>query len=176
MRWDHLDGLRIESARVRDALPVLGLHRDILAEREWFITLPDEFAAGLDAVGSRIGLYDASDNSLFLVARLPGVQVAGFLVVHGGHLSRMRHTGKLEVMVARAHRGRGVGRALLAACLEWARASPVLEKLGLSVFASNVRALALYQEHGFVEEGRRPREYRMTDGTYRDDVLMYTLV
>ena len=173
MRWEHEGGLRVEAARMRDALPVLALHRDVLAEQDWFITLSEEFTAGLDDVGERIRRYAAAENCLFLVARLPRVQVAGFLVVHGGQLSRMRHTGKLEVMVAKGQRGRGIGRALLAACVEWAEASPVVMKLGLSVFASNARAIALYEELGFEQEGRRPREYRMADGTYRDDLLLY---
>ena len=176
MRWEHAGGLKIEEARSRDALPVLALHRDVLDERQWFITLPGELSATLDGVAERMRTYRDSDNSLFLVARLPGVQVAGFLVVHGGQLSRMRHTGKLEVMVHRRHRGKGVGRALLQASLDWAEQSPVITKIGLSVFASNARAIALYQAHGFVEEGRRPREYRLSDGSWRDDLLLYRFV
>jgi ribosomal protein S18 acetylase RimI-like enzyme len=112
---------------------------------------------------------------VFLVARVTG-QIVGMLTVHGGALERMRHTGKLEIMVARSARRWGVGRALMSACVDWAEQSKIVLKLGLSVFTTNERAIALYREFGFVEEGRRPREYRMEDGTFREDVLMYRLI
>jgi ribosomal protein S18 acetylase RimI-like enzyme len=176
MRWEHDGGLRVELARKRDALPILALHREVLAERDWFITLPGEFTVTLETVTERVQQYAAAENCLFLVARLPRKSVVGFLVVHGGQLARMRHAGKLEVMVQRSARGHGVGRALLTACIEWARQNQVTQKLGLSVFTSNERAIALYRSHGFQEEGRRPREYRMADGSWHDDLLMYLFV
>ena len=70
------------------------------------------------------------------------------------------------------HRGRGVGRALLTAGLEWAIENPTIEKVGLSVFSDNERAIALYRLLGFEEEGCRRGEYRMDDGSYRDDLLL----
>jgi len=61
------------------------------------------------------------------------------------------------------------------AFIEWAEASSV-EKVCLSVFATNARAIALYQKFGFVEEGRRPNEVKLGPGEYVDDVLMYRFV
>ena len=88
----------------------------------------------------------------------------------------MRHTGKLEIMIDRHARGHGIGRVLMEACMQWAKFNPSIEKLGLSVFTTNARAIHLYEEMGFKEEGRRAREYKMRDGSYRDDVLMYCFV
>jgi RimJ/RimL family protein N-acetyltransferase len=88
----------------------------------------------------------------------------------------MRHCAKLEIMVAERSRGQGVGRRLMSAAMEWAVAHPTITKVGLSVFSENVRATKLYREFGFVEEGHRVREYRLEDGSYRDDVLMYRWV
>ena len=55
--------------------------------------------------------------------------------------------------VLRAHWGRGVGAALLATLLEWARSTGVITKVNLEVRADNARAIALYQRMGFVKEG-----------------------
>lgn len=55
--------------------------------------------------------------------------------------------------VVAAHRGRGVGAALLAGHLDQARAQG-LRALSLSVEDGNVAARALYERHGFVVVGR----------------------
>lgn len=164
--------LRVVPARPLDALDCLALRRDVLAEGEWFITEPDELTTTVDDEEARIRASQGGGH-LYLVARRPGARVVGLLTVHTGPLRRMAHAGKLEVMVARAHRGHGVGRALVQAACDWADAHDRVEKLGLTVFAGNARAQGLYRSMGFVEEGRRPREYKLADGSYRDDVLMY---
>jgi ribosomal protein S18 acetylase RimI-like enzyme len=56
------------------------------------------------------------------------------------------------------------------------RISSCNEKIGLSVFATNVNAIRLYKTLGFVEEGRQPREFKVGDGLYADNVLMYRIV
>lgn len=178
MRWTtpHPAGdVLVEAARTEDASALVKLHREVLAERDWFITLPAEYLGGIDQKIRLIRDFSRSSNSVFLVARVEG-RLAGMLTVQGGVLERMRHTGKLEIMVAADARGRGIGKALMAACVDWAASNPQIEKLGLSVFATNDRAIAMYRAFGFVEEGRRVREYKLEDGTYRDDLLMYRFV
>lgn len=168
-------GLRIERARVRDALPLLALRREVLAEKQWFVTLPAELSTTLEAQEQQVRDLERSENSALFVARDRSVLV-GMLGLYGGALSRTRHTAKLEMMVAKAARGHGVGDALLAEALGWADRNPWLRKLGLTVFAENQRALALYTKHGFREEGRREGEYLLEDGRAVADVLLYRWV
>jgi ribosomal protein S18 acetylase RimI-like enzyme len=178
MAWTFANpagAIEVTPARLEDAPAILALHREVLGERDWFITLPGELHGAIDQKIRQIREFERSPNSVFLVARR-GDAIVGFLTVQGGVLGRMRHCGKLEVMVRREARNAGIGKALLAACLDWAQANPVLIKLGLSVFADNERAIALYRTHGFLEEGHRPAEYRDEDGTLRDDLLMYRFV
>jgi RimJ/RimL family protein N-acetyltransferase len=70
----------------------------------------------------------------------------------------------------------GIGTALLQTLIDWAEANPLIEKIGMAVFANNERAIRLYRKLGFVEEGRRPREMKLGPGWYVDDVLMYRFV
>lgn len=144
----------------------------MLQEERWFITRSDELRGGVDGEIRRIRDLSRAENSLCLVARAEG-SVDGLLVCTGGQLARMRHTSKLEVMVAESARGQGLGRALVQAAVDWLDTHPTVEKLGLSVFEDNERAIAIYEAMGFEEEGRRPREYKLADGSYRGDVLMY---
>jgi GNAT superfamily N-acetyltransferase len=53
-----------------------------------------------------------------------------------------------ELYVVEAARGKGVGRALIAACEEWARGLPV-KVLTISVLEGNKRAATIYRKAGF---------------------------
>ncbi|MCP4810635.1 MAG: GNAT family N-acetyltransferase [Proteobacteria bacterium] len=164
--------LTIELPGDGDALDTLRLRRSVLEEQRWFITEPSEFVDSLELQKSLLADLDRSANSLALVGRLDGV-IVGVVYLQGGRLKRMRHTAKLEILVHADHRGAGIGKHLLAEALIWAKANPQLEKVGLAVFAHNARAIALYEGFGFSREGHRPREYKLDDGTYWDDLLMF---
>ena len=167
--------ITVREAATSDATRLLALHRSVLEERDYFITLPQEFSNNVYGIIQHIRACARQANSVFLVAEIDG-EIKGFLTIRGGTLSRMMHTGKLEIMVDRHARGQGVGRMLMDECLAWAANTPDIEKIGLSVFAHNDRAVKLYQALGFQEEGRREKEYRMRDGRYCDDILMYLWV
>jgi RimJ/RimL family protein N-acetyltransferase len=92
------------------------------------------------------------------------------------HVDASRHGfGEIGMAVARDWRGRGVGSALMVAAIEWAREQG-LHKLCLSVFAQNDAAIALYRKFGFVEEGRRIKQYRRTSGELWDTIEMGLLL
>lgn len=46
----------------------------------------------------------------------------------------------------------------------------------LGVFSTNHRAISLYKKMGFLEEGRKIFEFKLNDGEYIDDVIMYKFV
>ena len=104
------------------------------------------------------------------------VAVAGTEVVGSIHLDASRH-GFAEVAMAIAGewRGRGVGSALMAAGIVWARERG-LHKLSLSVFPHNDAGIALYRKFGFVEEGRRVKQIRRQSGELWDTVEMGLLL
>lgn len=68
-------------------------------------------------------------------------------------------------------RGRGLGRVLLDAVLEHARAHDA-HKVELEVWPDNARAVALYARAGFQVEGLRRDHYRRRDGSLRSALLM----
>ena len=166
---------RIGEARTRDALAVRALHREVLEEGRFFVRTPAELPR-LDRVEQDLARYRQSENSAWFVARSRVVPLAGFLVLTGGALDRVRHVARLEMMVDRRARRSGVGGALLDHALDWASANPLLEKVSLVVFSDNEAAIALYRSRGFQIEGRREGEYREADGALRGDVLMARMV
>jgi len=79
--------------------------------------------------------------------------------------------GEIGMLVDAGWRGRGIGAALVAAAIDWARARG-LHKLTLSVWPHNAAAIALYRKFGFVEEGRRLRHVRRANGELWDLIEM----
>ena len=104
------------------------------------------------------------------------VAVADGEIVGSLHVAPTNHGfGELGMVVARDWRGRGVGSALLAAAIDWARERG-LHKLSLSVFPHNAAAIALYRKFGFVEEGRLVKQYRRKSGELWDAIEMGLLL
>jgi [ribosomal protein S18]-alanine N-acetyltransferase len=100
------------------------------------------------------------------------VAVAGGQIIGMLHVEVTRHGfGEFGMLVDRDWRGRGAGSALVQAAIGLAREQG-LHKLCLEVFAHNTAAIALYRKCGFVEEGRRIRQYRRASGELWDSIVM----
>jgi RimJ/RimL family protein N-acetyltransferase len=84
----------------------------------------------------------------------------------------LAHHGSFGISVDAAWRGKGVGSALIAALLDWARAHPTIEKVCLGVYEDNHSARRLYERLGFKEEGRREKFFKTADRGYVDDIQM----
>lgn len=96
----------------------------------------------------------ANPLSLWLVAMEDG-QLAGYV----GSQSVMGESDMMNLAVDPDFRRRGVGQSLVRALIE-ALGKQGNHCLSLEVRASNAPALALYQNLGFAQVGRRPNYYR----------------
>jgi RimJ/RimL family protein N-acetyltransferase len=110
-----------------------------------------------------------SKHATVLVAE-DGGEVAGRLSITRDPHPASRHVADLGLMVAQGHRRRGVGRALMLAAEDWARAADV-RKVELHVFPYNEAAITLYDMLGYEREGLRRLHYRRGE-EFLDVVLM----
>lgn len=111
------------------------------------------------------------DLHLILVAER-GFEVVGTLEMVRGVFQKNRHTANFGMALVPVARGHGIGEGLLLSAHRWARDLGI-QKIGLSVFATNQAAIRLYQRLGYQEEGRRQNQF-VLQGTYVDEVLMAT--
>ncbi|MFF2039807.1 GNAT family N-acetyltransferase [Kitasatospora sp. NPDC058170] len=86
--------------------------------------------------------------------------VLGTAKMNRNHLGNASHIASASYMVDPAHSGRGVGRALAAYTLAWARESGYRAMQFNAVVASNERAVKLYHSLGFEILGTLPEGFR----------------
>lgn len=171
--------LVVRHATREDGAAHADLLRDIHATGEHLVTHTDERDDDPAREAEKLARVEASPEGLILVAQEAGKDarnLVGTLEFRGHAQRRLAHAGWIAMGVRSDARGRGVGTALLTTLLDWARAHPTIEKVSLGVFSTNKAALGLYRRMGFVEEGRRVREFRLAPGLYADDVMMYRWV
>ncbi len=84
------------------------------------------------------------------------------------------HVVALAIAVDPEFQGLGVGRALMEAAYEAAKAEGK-RKLTLRVMSTNEGAIAFYEKLGYRVEGRLVEEFYVA-GRYVDDVLMYRMI
>jgi len=165
----------IRSAQFEDAARLIAYGHTVFPESPHFLIEPDEFNFTEEQERQWIQEHFDGPGNLVILAEIPD-EVIGCLSFENGPRRRIAHRGSLGVSVRQVWRGQGIGTALLIALIGWAEANPLIEKIGLSVFAANVDAIRLYQRLGFVEEGRQPREFKIGPGKYTDGVLMCRFV
>jgi ribosomal protein S18 acetylase RimI-like enzyme len=79
------------------------------------------------------------------------------------------------VYVTVTHRGKGVGRALLAALLERAKWDSSLEQILLSVSTGQIAAVRLYRHCGFETYGTEPNALKVGSGYVDEDHMIFFL-
>jgi len=152
----------VRAAAPSDAAAIAAIYNEGIADRVATFETRERDAAEVAAW--------LDDGLPFVVATLDGA-VAGFARV-SPYSDRRVYSGVGEhgVYVARAVRGHGVGRVLLAELCAAAEAAG-LYKLTSSVFADNAVSIAAHVAAGFEVVGVQRRHGRL-DGEWRDCVLV----
>ncbi|MFM1895211.1 MAG: hypothetical protein RLZZ385_285 [Pseudomonadota bacterium] len=98
-------------------------------------------------------------------------RIVGHVDPQGDRLNTGLHRCELGIGIERDYRGQGLGLRLMHAALDFARRTPSLHWVELKVFASNTRAIALYESLGFTRVGLVPDRFRI-QGQAIDDIIM----
>jgi len=111
---------------------------------------------------------DAANGAIYLGAFEDGAMVgmATFIREAG---EKDRHKGRIYgVYVSSSQRGKGIGRALIAALIKGATQDPSLLQIQLSVATTQETAKQLYRSFGFEIYGTEPRALKV-GATYVDE-------
>ncbi len=132
-------------------------------ETDYLLSYPDENSFDVMQESQFLKEKAESEKEIQLVAVVNGT-VAGTAGIEAiGTKYKVRHRAEFGISVAKDFWGLGIGQALMAACVECARAAGYIQ-LELNVVAENTRAVSMYRKAGFVEYGRNPKGFysRMT--------------
>jgi ribosomal protein S18 acetylase RimI-like enzyme len=117
-------------------------------------------------------LRDLPESSFYLGAFEAGKLMGNAVFIRDTGLKE-RHKGRIfGVYVSAAQRGKGVGRALLAALLERAQRDRSLEQILVSVASRQHAAKALYRDLGFQTYGTEPRALKIGAAYVDEDHLI----
>ncbi len=165
---------RLRTVRVDDAERMVALDRVLAEDGRGMVLGRDEVRTPEREREGIERLVEAMETgaSCGLVAEVDGLGgLAGSARLDQLGPARLRHVGVLSLGVHPAMQRHGIGRALMDALIDHARASGIL-RLELYVRADNPRARSLYRSLGFEDEGVRERFVRLDDGGFVDDVIM----
>lgn len=167
--------ISVREATPADAAALLAHLKALAAEPGINIPLAlDEITTTLDQEKSLLASIAEASNAIMLVAEADGALVGELSLRAISPRRAVRHVATLGMSVKHDWRRKGVGRALMTEALAWAPTAGIT-RVELYVYARNAPAIALYEQLGFVVEGRRRNFIREGDA-YLDDLVMARLL
>ena len=108
------------------------------------------------------------DEAFYMVAEVGGKVVGVSEINRGGGYER--HVGVIGIAIRSEFRDLGIGAEMMEVLVEQGRKIG-LKILTLSAFASNKRAIHVYEKAGFVQTGAIPKKH-FKEGKYIDELIM----
>ena len=142
-----------------DAKAVFEVFNLTHGQTDYLLSYPDENSFNIEQEAEFLKGKTESENEIEIVAEVDGY-IAGTAGIEAvGTKDKVKYRAELGISVDKEYWGLGIGRALMEACVECAKAAGYAQ-VELEAVAENERAIALYESCGFVEFGRNPRGFR----------------
>ncbi|MEK3671168.1 MULTISPECIES: GNAT family N-acetyltransferase [Paenibacillus] len=152
-----------------DAAALLSLQHRLDQETSYMLLAPGERQTGIPQVEEMIASFGNAQTSILIGAEADG-ELAGYLSVRGGSVSRNKHSAYIVIGILKQYQGMGIGSALFHEMDLWANRSGIV-RLELTVMKHNERAVALYTRYGFEIEGVKKKSL-LVDGEWVDEYYM----
>jgi len=162
-----------------DAAEMIKCVSEVNRQSHYFMKTPEETVSEVNetTIAERVeSIKKNSDNPLCLQL---GVFVDGILVGNLGfnaqNLTKVKHRASFGIGLKEAYCSLGIGTKAIEYLFSFAP-SMGIEQIELGVYSDNPRAYHVYEKLGFVKYGVCPGAFRLKDGSYIDEILMYKKV
>lgn len=164
--------LRIREVKIDDSAALLDMFRRVVCETDFLMTTPAE-ARNLTIEQERdfISGYIRNRNQLFLLGEVEN-EIAGTLSVTQAKLKKQQHVGEFGIVVLEKYWNMGIARRMMNVMMQWVSKNDTIYYVHLKVMANNDKAIRLYQQFGFLEEGRKQKAVCQSPHNFQDIILM----
>lgn len=150
----------IRKVEVSDASKLIDYINLVAGESDNLTFGKGEFNMTLENEKAFLKTYESDDNGVMMLALLDD-EIISCMSYGGGKRIRVRHAGEFGVSVKEKYWRQGVGKTMLQVLIEWCENSKYCEKLNLRVREDNLKAIELYKQLGFIEEGLLLKEMKI---------------
>ncbi len=165
------DSVILRTPKKGDGSALISFTKQVLQNAPWAIMKPEEFFATTEGKERWINDHLNHPESLIIVAEKNG-QAIGLLDFSNQIFKRTSHVGGFGMSLLPEWRGLGLGKEMLLQLLDWVKDNTSIEKINLEVLSNNESAIGLYCSLGFVKEGRKSKEIKVSETEYLDLILM----
>ncbi|MFP9098010.1 GNAT family N-acetyltransferase [Flavobacterium sp. RHBU_24] len=147
-----MQGIVIREAKAIDAEALIALKKSYIRGTTTIPLYEDEYTNTIADESALIARFQASPNSVLLVAEHDG-RLIGNLDITGSPRRKLAHTAMLGMGVATHWQNKKVGSLLMEAAVKWALNGTPLKLIWLELYSINYAGRRLYEKFGFSECG-----------------------
>lgn len=154
-----------------DAEEIRDLFNLTHAQTDFLCTYPDENLCDIEQERKILSEKISSENEIEICAVVDGRIVGTAGIEPVGKKDKVKHRAEFGISIEKRYWGLGIGKDLLASCIECAKKAGY-SQLELKVVAENERAISMYERAGFVECGANPRGFRSRTAGFQEVLSM----
>lgn len=130
----------------------------------------DEFHLTVEEEKEHIKRMNNDSNSLMILGIIDD-NIVSLAQVTSSNRKRIAHNSEVSISVKKDYWRNGIGSAVMEEIIRFAREGSVIKNISLGVRASNINAIKMYEELGFVKVGLHKNYFNINDN-FDDEILM----
>ena len=161
----------LRAPEIQDAQALIDLLKTVTEETDFLSSYPEEITMSHEDEERWIAGHRESPLTYDILCEIEG-EIVGSCNLTRRKPQKMRHRATVGITIKQKYWNLGIGSAMFTEMLRAAK-SRGTEIVELSVIEGNERAMSLYEKFGFKAVAVWPKEFKLKDGTYQNEIIMH---